>query len=84
MQRLICLLLVLIGALCAERPAIGRSMDLGEASILRQVAPAVVSISVWKARASDQSREPSRRVKTYGSGFIVDSLRNHRYQPARY
>jgi serine protease Do len=72
MQRLICLVLVLVGATYSGVSAFGRAMDLGEAAILRQVAPAVVSISVWKVRASDQPGEPSRRVKTYGSGFIVD------------
>jgi serine protease Do len=63
---------VLIGAIGFGSPAFGRAMDIEEAAILRQVAPAVVSISVWKMRASDQPGEPSRRVKTYGSGFIVD------------
>jgi serine protease Do len=72
MKRLICLVFVLIGAVCSGVPAFGRAMEPGEAAILRQVAPAVVSISVWKVRASDQPGEPSRRVKTYGSGFIVD------------
>ncbi|MEA2791941.1 MAG: serine protease Do [Acetobacteraceae bacterium] len=72
MQRLIGLVFVLIGAICSGAPAFGRAMDSSEAAILRQVAPAVVSISVWKMRASDQPGEPARRVKTYGSGFIVD------------
>jgi serine protease Do len=72
MQRLIGLIFVLIGAICSGAPAFGRAMDVGDAAILRQVAPAVVSISVWKMKASDQPGEPSRRVKTYGSGFIVD------------
>jgi serine protease Do len=72
MRRLICLIFVLTGSICSCASAFGRTMDLGDAAILRQVAPAVVSISVWKMKASDQPGEPSRRVKTYGSGFIVD------------
>src|ERR1700722_8543989 len=72
MQRLFWLAFVLIGAIHSGGSALGRSMDPGEAAILRQVAPAVVSISVWKMRPPDQQGEPSRRVKTYGSGFIVD------------
>jgi serine protease Do len=72
MQRLFWIVFALAGAIHSGEPAFGRSMDVGEAAILRQVAPAVVSISVWKVRASDQPGDPSRRVKTYGSGFIVD------------
>ena len=72
MQRLICLVFLLIAALFSGASAFGRAMDLGEAAVLRQAIPAVVSISVWKVRASDQPGEPPRRVKTYGSGFIVD------------
>lgn len=72
MPRLISLVFVLIAAIHSSASAFGRATDLGEAAVLRQVAPAVVSISVWKVRASDQPGEPPRRVKTYGSGFIVD------------
>jgi serine protease Do len=72
MQRLITLVFVLVGMICSGPSAFSRSMDLVETAILRQVAPAVVSISVWKVRTSDQPNEPSRRVKTYGSGFIID------------
>jgi serine protease Do len=72
MHRLICLVFALIGAIYLDAPAFGRAMEPGEAAVLHQVAPAVVSISVWKMRPSDQPGEPSRRVKTYGSGFIVD------------
>jgi serine protease Do len=70
MQRVIFLVLVIIGAVYSSMSAFGRTLD--ETAILRQVAPAVVSISVWKMRASDQPGEPSQRVKANGSGFIVD------------
>jgi serine protease Do len=65
-------LAVLFIAVCCGPTAFGRSMESGEAAIVRQVAPAVVAISVWKARPPDQPGGPSRRVKTYGSGFVVD------------
>src|SRR4051794_28857732 len=73
MQKLICPIFMLMTAVCSGTSAFGRSMNPSEAAILRQVAPAVVSISVWKMRASDQPGEPRRRVKTYGSGFVIDS-----------
>jgi serine protease Do len=63
---------MLIAAICSGTSAFGRAMDVGDAAILRRVAPAVVSISVWKVKAPDRPGAPSRRVKTYGSGFIVD------------
>ena len=61
-----------IAVICFGHSAHGRSMDPGEAATLRRVAPAVVSISVWKAEAPDQPGGSMRRVKTYGSGFIID------------
>ncbi len=72
MQKLIYLALVFITAVCCGSSAFGRAMESGEAAIVRQVNPAVVAISVWKARAADRPGEPGRRVKTYGSGFVVD------------
>jgi serine protease Do len=70
LQALIWLAVLLLTALTP--PAHARSMDPGEAAVLRQVAPAVVSISVWKVRDADHPGGEHRRVKTYGSGFIVD------------
>ena len=72
MQKPIRLVLVLLTALCAGTSAFGRSMEAGETAIVRQALPAVVSISVWKVQASAQPGEPPRRVKTYGSGFVID------------
>lgn len=53
-------------------PAFARAMETGDASIARQATPAVVNISTWKLRPADKAGDPPRRVKTYGSGFIVD------------
>jgi len=72
MQKLIRVVCVLIAIVCSGTSAFSRAMEVGEAAIVRRVVPAVVSISVWKMRASDQPGEPSRRVKTYGSGFVID------------
>ncbi len=63
---------MLVATLCSGTSAFGRAMDVGDAAVLRQAAPAVVSISVWKVKAPNRPGEPSRRVKTYGSGFIID------------
>jgi serine protease Do len=72
MLRSIGLAAAFVAAVCFGHSTYGRSMDPGEAAILRKVAPAVVSISVWKARAPDEAGGSMRRVKTYGSGFIID------------
>jgi len=48
-------------------------MELDDAAVVQKAAPAVVSISTWKMmQAEDQGASP-RRIKAYGSGFIVDS-----------
>jgi serine protease Do len=72
MQRSIGLVAAFVAIICFGHSTYGRSMDSNEAAVLRQVAPAVVSISVWKAKAPDQPGGSMRRVKTYGSGFIID------------
>jgi serine protease Do len=52
--------------------AFGRSMESVDASIARQAMPAVVNISAWQVHPSAKAGGPTRRVKVYGSGFIVD------------
>jgi hypothetical protein len=32
----------------------------------------VVNLAIWKMRPPLKAGDPSRRVKTYGSGFVVD------------
>ncbi len=53
-------------------PAFGRVMELSDSAAVHQVAAAVVSISIWKLRAADQPSDFPTRVKTYGSGFIIE------------
>jgi serine protease Do len=73
MNRLTVLAFALVTAICPAAPAFARSADPGDSTAVRQAAPAVVSISTWKLGESDQSGRPKRRVKAYGSGFIIDS-----------
>ena len=63
---------LLIAAPWLRSPVLGRSMETGDAAIVRQVTPAVVDISTWKMRPTAEPGESPRRVKTVGSGFIVD------------
>ena len=45
-------------------------MESGDAAAAQKATPAVVNISTWKLRQKDG--DAPRRVKTYGSGFIID------------
>jgi len=65
-------LLVLLAAQFAGGAALARVMEYGEAAVAQQAMPAVVNISTWKLRPPANPGEPSRRVKTYGSGFVID------------
>ena len=47
-------------------------MESVDASIARQAMPAVVNISAWQVHPSAKAGGPPRRVKVYGSGFIID------------
>ena len=53
-------------------PALARAMESGDAAVARKATPAVVNISTWKVRQPTSTGESPRRVKTYGSGFIID------------
>jgi len=65
-------LAVLLATSLANGPALARVMENGEAAVAQQAMPAVVNISTWKLRPPTNPGDPSRRVKTYGSGFIID------------
>jgi serine protease Do len=41
-------------------------------AIAQKATPAVVNISTWKIKQPDDPSQPPRRIKTYGSGFIID------------
>jgi serine protease Do len=56
----------------ASGPAIARTMETGDFDVVQNVTPAVVSIATWKMRPPANAGDPPRRVKTSGSGFIID------------
>src|SRR6516164_2694693 len=55
----------------AGAPALARPVEAGNAAA-QKATPAVVNMSVWKLRKSATAGEAPRRVKAYGSGFIID------------
>jgi serine protease Do len=70
---------VLIWALVAltimpftSAPAFAGRSDAAAASIAQSATPAVVNIATWKIRPPTEAGAPPRRVRTNGSGFIID------------
>jgi len=53
-------------------PALARSMEAGDAEIVRRAEPAVVNISTWKIHPASNPGETPTRVKVFASGFVVD------------
>ena len=54
------------------QPAFGRSMESEDSLVAQKATPAVVNIAIWKVRPPAKAGDSPRRVKTYGSGFIID------------
>jgi serine protease Do len=48
------------------------AMDTGDAATLEKIIPAVVDLALWKLRPPTTAGGEVRRVRTHGSGFIVD------------
>jgi serine protease Do len=48
------------------------AIDTSDSAMLQRVMPAVVDLSLWKLRPSPKAGGEPRRVRTHGSGFIVD------------
>jgi S1-C subfamily serine protease len=69
---LILALAILIATPHATSPALARAMESGDAAVARDAMPAVVNISTWRVKPPEQPGGSPRRVKTYGSGFIID------------
>jgi serine protease Do len=60
-------------ALVALPPlAFARSMESGDAEIVRRDEPAVVNISTWKVHPAANPGEMASRVKIDASGFVMD------------
>ena len=69
---LILALAILIATPCRRRRRFARAMESGDAAVAQKATPAVVNISTWKCGSRPSLASPPRRVKTYGSGFIID------------
>ena len=65
-------LATLIALPFANAPAFARAMESGDAAAAQKATPAVVNIATWKLRQPTNVGESPRRVKTHGSGFIID------------
>ena len=73
LNRLLILAVTVLFAMPITRtPAAARVMERGDAAIARNAMDAVVNISTWKVQPPANPGDPTRRMKTYGSGFIVD------------
>lgn len=68
---LICVLLPLLLA-PASMHALARTMETVDVSVVHKATPAVVNIAIWKVRPPANPGDTPRRVKAYGSGFIID------------
>jgi serine protease Do len=61
-----------VAGACFQQPVFARSMESGDAVVARKATPAVVNISTGKVKAPEKPTDSARRVKTYGSGFVID------------
>jgi serine protease Do len=52
--------------------ALARVMGAGDITAAQTATPAVVNIALWKLRPPTRDGDPPRRVKVYGSGFVID------------
>ena len=52
--------------------AFARAMGAGDVTVVQTATPAVVNMALWKARPPAKVGDLPRRVKTYGSGFVID------------
>jgi serine protease Do len=73
MHRLLIVAFVALFAMpLACRPAFPRVVESADAVVAAKAMPAVVNIAVWKLLPPEQPGGAPRRVKAYGSGFIID------------
>ena len=52
--------------------AFARVIEATDAAVAAKAMPAVVNIAIWKLRPPLEAGGQPRRVKAYGSGFIID------------
>ena len=73
MKHLVILALAALFALpFAASPIPACAGESTDAAIAQKAMPAVVNISVWKIKRSDDPSVPPRRIKSFGSGFVID------------
>jgi S1-C subfamily serine protease len=53
-------------------PAFPRAKESPDAEVAARAMPAVVNIAVWKLRPPVEPGGQPRKIKAYGSGFIID------------
>ena len=56
----------------ATTPMPGHGAEPANAAISQKAMPAVVNISIWKIKQPEDPSQPPRRIKAYGSGFVID------------
>ena len=61
---------VLVAVRSGQVPARATSTD--DVTVVQTATPAVVNIALWKMRPPTKAGDPPRRVKTYGSGFVIE------------
>ena len=69
-RELIWALAALFVGVLASTQAFARGIDPGD--IAQLTTPAVVNLSVWKLRPAASDSHKSQRIRTYGSGFVID------------
>jgi serine protease Do len=69
---LIWALVALIAGPLVNTQAFARGVDPDDSDVAQQTIPAIVNLSVWKMRPPANAGHAPQRVKTYGSGFIID------------
>src|SRR5690242_11077424 len=69
---LIAALIALVALPGANGPSLAQVRQSGDAAVAAKAMPAVVNIATWKVRPPAEAGGPPRRVKSNGSGFVVD------------
>ena len=66
------LAVLLVGFAVPNAGRAAGAMDTSDAATLEKIIPAVVDLALWKLRPPTPAGGDVRRVRTHGSGFIVD------------
>jgi serine protease Do len=72
MHRCLIAAVIALIALLGENGPLAQMRQSGDAAVAAKAMPAVVNIATWKVRPPAEAGGPLRRVKSNGSGFIVD------------